>query len=102
MSEKKCQKKEVVSPEVKLHPFFEMLFSEKYTPPAKLENAHVFVAMRLDEIFEGKTTAEDVACQVFGLYEAIKHHPDLQQEAAAMLAYYRSQDILQRFTATIA
>ena len=87
---------------VNVHPFMAALFSGervsgKYSPPEKLTNGQFWVASQLGEIMEARHFTECDAVDIFSLFEAIKHNPELKQEAAAMLAFYESQQILQAF-----
>lgn len=86
---------------VKVHPFMAALFSGElsaaYVPPENMSNAQVTVAYYLEDFFEAKNEADDLGCHVRGLYDAVRHNPELKQEVAAMKAFYESLDILQRF-----
>jgi hypothetical protein len=90
------------SDETKLHPFFDRLFSgekisSQYIPPTEFTEARHWVALNLEELFGSRCLTECVASDIHCVYAAIRHNPELKQEAAAMLAFFEAQQILQRF-----
>jgi hypothetical protein len=91
---KKALKKTKANPVI--YPYCESLFS-KYEAPKSFSEAQVFVGFQLQKIMEEKTDAEDCAVQIMGLYEAVRHNPELKIEAAAMKAFYDAQNVLQKF-----